>query len=377
MLECCVTKKIEQGGKMNSGHLTKLSGKELTNKLLELRKKEREITLEILFYLNEVEARNLHLEEGYGSMFDFCVRKLRYSEGGANRRISTARAVAKYPTILPYLEDGRVNLTSVSIVVPLFEEHDPNAVMAAIAGKKQIDVREYVAHFRPKTSLPREEIRPLTFSRPASVEPSLPFEPTPDAIPTKSFCIHYGGDLFSQESVAEKTDAPEQRFELRFNVSADCHKDLQRVRRLLSGRFPRGVSLERAFEVLVDEYLKRKEPLRKSLFRRKVETTRVRRRAVKHKVESPRLPTRVPSAETRREVLQRDKCCCSYVGPDGVRCESTWDLEIDHRVPFADGGSTQPDNLRLLCRAHNHLAAEKRFGSEFMNQFGCGGGSFQ
>jgi len=50
------------------------------------------------------------------------------------------------------------------------------------------------------------------------------------------------------------------------------------------------------------------------------------------------------------------------VSPDGHRCESTRRLEIDHIQPVALGGETKPENLRLLCRAHNQYEAERLLG---------------
>ena len=38
----------------------------------------------------------------------------------------------------------------------------------------------------------------------------------------------------------------------------------------------------------------------------------------------------------------------------GKTCESKWRLTIDHIIPVWAGGSNEPENLRILCRAHNH-----------------------
>jgi 5-methylcytosine-specific restriction endonuclease McrA len=36
-------------------------------------------------------------------------------------------------------------------------------------------------------------------------------------------------------------------------------------------------------------------------------------------------------------------------------------------VPRACGGESTPENLRLLCRAHNQHKAERELGAEFMD----------
>ena len=38
-------------------------------------------------------------------------------------------------------------------------------------------------------------------------------------------------------------------------------------------------------------------------------------------------------------------------------------------VPRALGGKSTPENVRLLCRLHNDVAARRTFGDEWMNQF--------
>jgi len=75
------------------------------------------------------------------------------------------------------------------------------------------------------------------------------------------------------------------------------------------------------------------------------------------------------SAVTRDEVKLREEERCSYVALDGTRCNSPWNLHLDHIVPHALGGSNESTNLRLRCLEHNFLEAEKVFGKPFMKQF--------
>jgi 5-methylcytosine-specific restriction endonuclease McrA len=62
-------------------------------------------------------------------------------------------------------------------------------------------------------------------------------------------------------------------------------------------------------------------------------------------------------------VWKRDGGRCAFQGVDGARCEASEWLEYDHIRPFALGGtSDDPDNVRLLCRAHNQHRAREDFG---------------
>jgi 5-methylcytosine-specific restriction endonuclease McrA len=79
-------------------------------------------------------------------------------------------------------------------------------------------------------------------------------------------------------------------------------------------------------------------------------------------------PRAIP-AEVRREVWRRDGGRCAFVAANGRRCNSRWKLELDHIQPIALGGSSTVDGLRVACRAHNLLYAERAFGREHMDKF--------
>jgi hypothetical protein len=46
---------------------------------------------------------------------------------------------------------------------------------------------------------------------------------------------------------------------------------------------------------------------------------------------------------------------------------------FDHFDPGGNGGGSGEENLRVLCRAHNLLAAGREFGEEFMREKMRGG----
>ncbi len=68
----------------------------------------------------------------------------------------------------------------------------------------------------------------------------------------------------------------------------------------------------------------------------------------------------------RERRLERAGYQCEFRGPEGVRCTARVGLEIDHVTPYAKGGSSGEENLRVLCRGHNLLSAEREFGEAFM-----------
>jgi hypothetical protein len=51
---------------------------------------------------------------------------------------------------------------------------------------------------------------------------------------------------------------------------------------------------------------------------------------------------------------------CEFTSPlTGKRCESKYQTQTDHKIPFAKGGDDSPKNLRLLCAHHNRHEARK------------------
>lgn len=77
----------------NKHQLINLNRTELMDKLKFLVKREKELTLEILDYLQEISDRELFLEMGYVSLFVFLTEELGYCSGTAYLRIQTMRAL--------------------------------------------------------------------------------------------------------------------------------------------------------------------------------------------------------------------------------------------------------------------------------------------
>ena len=72
----------------------------------------------------------------------------------------------------------------------------------------------------------------------------------------------------------------------------------------------------------------------------------------------------------RRNMIRRLGGRCSYKDArTGKVCGSRYQLEIDHILPKALGGTSDASNLRCLCRKHNQLMAERAFGRSHMELF--------
>ena len=134
---------------------------------------------------------------------------------------------------------------------------------------------------------------------------------------------------------------------------------------LLSGKYPKGASIEEVFDAALEIFLDKNSPKRRS--ERRAEKNS--RNSRKEKKGQQRADTRNISKPIRDSVMVRDDLSCTYVSEDSIRCTCTWDLESDHITPRGKGGESTSENSRVLCRPHNMLEAEKAYGKEHMKGF--------
>jgi 5-methylcytosine-specific restriction endonuclease McrA len=166
-----------------------------------------------------------------------------------------------------------------------------------------------------------------------------------------------------------------ERFELRLTGGRALRDNLEQLKHLLRHQNPRGdlaVIVERAVELLLAKTLKQR-------FAQTTARTSIRqvgsacRGAAGVTGESHEVGVPLASGNRRyvpravlREVFARDGGQCTFVTADGRRCAERGMLEVHHVRAFAHGGRATVGNLKLVCRVHNGLFAERDFGDEFM-----------
>ncbi|MGE0174591.1 MAG: HNH endonuclease [Oligoflexales bacterium] len=70
------------------------------------------------------------------------------------------------------------------------------------------------------------------------------------------------------------------------------------------------------------------------------------------------------STSPEDEVLARSAHQCTYVSPDGKRCQERRRLELEHIRPRGKGGDNTPSNITILCRSHNLYCATLHYGEK-------------
>ena len=90
----------------------------------QLARHEQALQILVLDHLREIEARDLHLTRGYGSLFDYVVHELGYTAAAAWRRIKAMRLCTQTGAARELLRDGSLNLSNAAQLQNVFERSD-------------------------------------------------------------------------------------------------------------------------------------------------------------------------------------------------------------------------------------------------------------
>ena len=192
---------------MNS--LRSLKDSDLLLSTKTLVQKERAVTMEVLTHLQEIERRKLYADLKYGSLFEYAVQELSYSEAAAGRRIQAMRLIREIPEVAPKIESGALNLSNVCQAQSFFRDMKKAEPASALTKDQKTEV---LTRLEDKSA--REGLRILLSMSP------------PQALPRE------------RERIVS-----EEHMEMRFVVTRQMKLELERVRSLLG---PRGGSLSLA-----------------------------------------------------------------------------------------------------------------------------------
>lgn len=383
--------------------VTDLADEELLSRTIILSARNRRAEAELVAHVAEVDHRRLYLQEACPSMFVYCTTRLGMSEAEAYLRITVGRASRRFSSILPMLGSGRVHLSAVARLAAHLTEDNAAAILARAAGRSRREVDAIVAELAPKPDVPpsiRRLPRPpapeasgeLRLDRvaaaagaPAAGAPAAGGELCLDrvaasahdseAAPTVSTPA-VSTPAVAPPAVATPAVAPSApplspasppamivpiapaRFKVQFTASSELEAKLARATALLRHQIPSG-DLAAVIDHALTELLAKLE-------RKKCAATSAPRRSLAESDYEP-VSRNIPAA-VRRMIWQRDEGQCTFVDRHGRRCAAREKLEFHHEVPYARGGDHGPDNVRLLCRAHNTYRAELDYGREIIRQ---------
>lgn len=150
---------------MNLKHLT---DKALLADTKNIARNEREITLEIIHHLREIERRKLFSELKYSSLFEYAVKELGYSNGAAARRIQSARLMKEMPYIEKKILNGDLTLSNLAQAGQLFKNEDiqepekKKEILAELENKSSRECDKILMGYKSEPDLPPEKIKRTT-----------------------------------------------------------------------------------------------------------------------------------------------------------------------------------------------------------------------
>ena len=296
-----------------------------------VRAEKRNVAL-VIAHIAEMSRRKGYLERGYKSLFDYCIRRLKLSEGSVARRIQVANVSKCFPQLLVALAENRVSLTVAGLLAAHLRRENVERLLADCAGMTKREVEEHLVALQPKPVF-APSIRKTPSRAAPTPPPSVPVQVVPEAprpVPRMS------------PSILEP--ARPEVFNFRFAADREFKEKFERLAEVLGVENPllrMSEVLEKALDIALDKKdLKRK---------------RARRLERKSKSGDKPRPGKVSArsryipSEDRERVHDRAGYRCEYRGPDGTRCRARTGVEIEHLRAFALNGSHAERNLRLHC----------------------------
>ena len=216
--------------------------KELVKSLVELNKRERATSADILLHLIEVEQRKLHLEYGYSSLFSYACKELHYSEPAAHRRTSSARCIERIPELYPMLLAGEVSLTTISLVSKVITPENKAELLAKLRGASRSDVEKLLASMQGTGREIRDRIKPVAGKAVArqgvtaaesqgslgqvAKETEKGIQESTEQGTEQSTARTSAGGGFDTGNPLQQSDTETQRYEIRCAVSAEVRDKL-------------------------------------------------------------------------------------------------------------------------------------------------------
>lgn len=246
---------------------------------------ERELTTRILHHLLEIDKRKLYSDLKYSSLFEYAVKELKYPEASAHRRIQAARLLEKMPEIEEKIESGILSMTNIAQAQSFFKQNN-------VENQKE-----------QKKIL--KEVEGLS-----------------KAMCEKKLFELSGKEILVKES---KKRVSKSSTKVTIILSDATMEKLKYLKDLLGGN----PSMDELIGIMADEAIKNKEKQKFKLTDKpkSLPLVEVKGRSI--------------SSVTKRQIYRRDGAC--------TKCNSKRNLNYDDILPYALGGTSNKDNIRLLC----------------------------
>jgi hypothetical protein len=313
--------------------------------------REREINLEVVLLIAALEAQNAAVNLAMWGGKKELAEALGLTVNQYLKRAQAGRVLWRYPEFIDLIVTGKTHVSHVGTIAPKITEANKDIFLQEIAGKTERDIRTLVASVNRDGSRNRDDEMTfdlkliLTKSQLATLERAKEVLSATGALPTDEDVIAKAlEDLLDKRDPLRKAERAVKRSE--------------KKRQALDGEGHSVPNELRKTEGVLQTFTTHSIPNVPGLVKAPTLTP--------HSVPNARRP--IP-AEVKHVVTLKDQGCCSFLLKNGDRCGSRFGIQYDHIKPVAYGGSNVEENIRLLCREHNMIAAVCELGTETLARY--------
>jgi len=291
------------------------------------KKRHHKIMHLVLCHIIEVEKRKLFLTLGYESMYKYLTHELGYAEDAAYDRMQAARVLKSVPSLTEKLQEGSINLTQLVKVNQCLKLEKK---LGHVVTSRQTE--ELIAKIENKTNFETEKV----LAKELGHTPKQYQKIKPQADDSVRADI-----AFSKEDFEIIKEA--QSLYSHVIVENDLGKALAYFAR----------------KAVEHKKGKTQKPEEKVMSKAQAQTTQsFSLKPEISSIEKSETQRKYLSVHVKRAVLAKANYCCEHIHPETKRkCNSKFQLQIDHIKPLAKGGTDAIENLRVLCGVHNRFEA--------------------
>ncbi len=240
---------------------------------------EQIATADVLGYLAEYEARELHLRDGFSSIYTFLTQHHGYSEGAAARRCTVVRFSRKNPAVLSMIANGTLSLSVADLIARAVNRGDlrgaindegTSPILDACSRKSKSEAEQILAAMgaAPLAAVRRESVRAVSVRPPVRLA-AKPSEQSLSPLDRDAGVFNDDGPPEINVPVNGSANRPtdvspgdvqvRQEFRISLNMSAVAMDQLRRAQELLGTP-----DLATTIEKLATFHNHRKDPLQKA-----------------------------------------------------------------------------------------------------------------
>jgi hypothetical protein len=286
----------------------------LHKRAIELARTHRNIEAELIAIIQCIDEKKIFKKLGYSSLFMYALRELDLTESLAYSFSSVARKAKSAPALQEAIATKTLSVAKASRIVSVLDAENAETLVKFA-----------------KTHTTRETEREVARRNP-------------------------------QKAHSDRVKAlSENLVQLQISISNKVYEKLKRAQSVAAQK---GLidDLNTILDVVLTEYLNRHDPVEKANRNRGQNAKNAKNFCARRNSPRPSASasanyrsgsTRRLSAGEKHPVHRRDRGQCTFIDPQGRRCDNDRWIHLHHITPKSLGGKNHPANLQTLCSFHH------------------------